>query len=68
MTKVWHKGRILLRENAGEVSNSQELWVMWNDLDFTFQSGMCFAREGHDQIYVLKNHSSSSTENRFVDG
>ena len=40
MTKVWHKGRIILRENSGEVSKSQELWDMLNNLDFTFQAGI----------------------------
>lgn len=63
-----------MRENSGEVSKSQELGgghVEQFELYFSSWNmcfGRCFAREGHDQIYVFENHSSSSTENRFVDG
>lgn len=30
-----------MRENSGEVSKSQELWVMLNNLNFIFQAGIC---------------------------
>lgn len=60
-------------ENAGEVSRSQELWVMLSNLDFILYlfretTERCFAKEGHDQIYVSENHSGSCVENRLAEG